>query len=491
MNQMQKTLATLVALLVVAGAVGLFAWKRIYETDEKAARKRADEERLFVTDRAGERGKDAGLAKVEFRRLVVTAKDETTTLEREPGAPWRITSPVKAKVDPLVIDGLVSQLQSARFKTTLEGEATDAELKTYGLDRPSFKVEAEAEVDGEKRTTTLEGGIENPFDGTIYMRKDGSRQVHMAEGGVRWSLAKTTFDLRDKELFAINEPKLKRFSLKSRANDWELERGDDKLWRLTRPEATLADTVTVTSVLGGIRGERATSFPGEPTDERLAALGFNTPMATVVFVLESGEVKVRLATPSPDAGDALYALREDADGRVLAQVGATARSSFDRNAIELRDRSLIPFSKQLVTKIVITTPGAPEVIVERDSADASLEAWRVTAPKSGPAKAYKVATMLWTLSAIKAGSIVVDKPDQKVLETYSLDAKKARFVRLFGGATELATLTLGKELVGKAGSSYAMGSRKAIVEIDSSRFNELPWTADDLLEVPASPDAGP
>ena len=54
----------------------------------------------------------------------------------------------------------------------------------------------------------------------------------------------------------------------------------------------------------------------------------------------------------------------------------------------------------------------------------------------------------------------------------------------------LATLLLGKELIGKAGSSYAMGARQAIVEIDSSRFNELPWTVDELLAATSS-DGGP
>lgn len=490
MNQMQKTLVSLIGLLLVAGGVALFAYKGVYEKDEKTAQKKSEDERLFATG-AEARNKDAGAASVEFVKLTVTANGETTVLERAPGQRWRITSPVKAKVDPLVVDGVVSQLQTARFKTTLEGEATDAELKTYGLDTPSFSVEAEALVDGVARTVALTGGIENPFDGTIYMRKDGSRTVHMAEGGVRWSVAKTTFDLREKDLFAIDEPKLERFSLKSRSNDWELVRGDDKLWRLTRPEATLADTVTVQAVLGSIRGERATAFPGEPTEERLKALGFDAPLTSATFVLSTGETKVKLAMPAGDAGSVLYALREDADGRVLAQVNLTARTAFDRNAIELRDKSLIPFARQLVTKIVVNTPGSAELVVERESPDASVEAWQVTAPKRGKAKAYRVATTLWTLSAIKAGSVIIDKPDAKMIETYGLDAKQARTIRLFGPAgAELAMLTLGKELIGKAGSSYALGARKAIVEIDSSRFNELPWSVDDLLDVPST-DAGP
>lgn len=489
MNQMTKTLVMLGALAVIAGGIGLYAWKGVYEKDEKAAQKKAFDERLFSTERLG--GRDAGAAEVDFHRVVVKAKGETTVLEHVKGQPWRITEPVSAKVDPLVVDGLVSQLQTARFKMALEGEATDAELKTYGLDAPSFSVEAEATVDGALRKTRLEGGIENPFDGTIYMRKDGSRTVQMAEGGVRWSLAKTTFDLRSKEIFGLDEPKVTRVSLKSKSNDWELERGDDKLWRMLRPEATLADTVTVASMLGGIRGERALGFVDDASDARLKAMGFDEPMLAATFTLPDGVVKVRITRSGVDGGEsAYYALREDADGRVIARIEPSARAAFDRNALELRDRSLIPFAKQMVTKIVIVVPGAPEVIVERDSADAGLESWRVSAPKSGQAKGYKVATTLWTLAAIKAGSLVVEKPDQKVLETYSLDAKHARTVKLFSGSTELATLVLGKELIGKAGSSYAMGARRAIVEIDSSRFNELPWTVDELLAATNS-DGGP
>lgn len=487
MNQMKKTLLTLAGLLLVAGGVGLFAWKGVYETDEKSAQKKAAEERLFAT---GEGARDGGPKSLEFVKLTVTTGDETTVLERTPGAPWRITAPVSASVDPLVIDGLVSQLQTAKFKTTLEGEATDAELKTYGLSPPAFSVEASAVVDGQERTVSLSGGIENPFDGTIYMRKGDSRTVHMAEGGVRWSLAKTTFDLRNKALFSVDEAAIKRVALKSRTNDWELARGDDKLWRLTRPEPVLADAVTVAAVLGGLRGERATEFPGEPTPERLASLGFNAPLAKATLTLEEGTVTLTLATPSADGGAPYYGLREDADGKVLAAVNASALPAFDRNAMELRDRSLLPFAKAAVTRIALAAPGAPLVVIERDPGSASAEAWKVTAPTSGRARAYRVATTLWALGALKGGAVVVEKPDAKVLETYGLDAKQARTVTLSGAdGAELAVLTLGKELVGKAGSSYALGTRRAIVEIDSSRLNELPWKADDVLE--AAGDAGP
>ena len=58
MNQMQKTLVMLGGLLVIAGGVALFAWKGVYEKDEKAAQKKAAEERLFATDQPEEGGRD-------------------------------------------------------------------------------------------------------------------------------------------------------------------------------------------------------------------------------------------------------------------------------------------------------------------------------------------------------------------------------------------------------------------------------------------------
>jgi hypothetical protein len=484
MTQIQKTLASLVVLLVVAGGLGLYAYKGIHEGDQKKAAQKDIDERLFAPDRA-DRSIDGG-ARADFLKLVVVAQGERTVLERTPGAEWRITAPITARPDPLVVDGLVSQLQTARFKTTLEGEATDADLEKYGLAKPVFSVEAEAVLDGETRRTLLEGGVENPFDGSIFMRRDGSRKVQVAEGGVRWSLAKTTFDLRDKALFSFDDQGLKTLTLKSEANDWSAERRDDKLWHFTRPEETLGDTNSFASMLGALRGERATTFLADTSPKALEALGFSKPIARLV-VDGDKRVTFTLASPLSDAGEVFYGLREDADGKLLAQVATTARTAMDRNLMELRDKSVIPFAKQLVTRLVLKGREGT-VSVEREPGSQSVEAWKVTAPKPGPAKAYKVATALWMLSAVKAGEVISEKPDASSFERFGLDEKNARVITLFGEKGVLAELKVGRAVDGKQGFSYAMGTRKVIVEIDASRFNDLPWTADELLEGPA--DAG-
>jgi hypothetical protein len=477
-------MASLVALAVIAGAVGLFAYRSVYVGDEQKAAQKAQDERLFAAPRTGARATDVGAPKAEFVRVVVTTGGERTVLERSPGAAWRIVSPVNAPVDALVVDGIVSHLQTGRFVGTIEGEATDADLVTYGLDHPAFAIEAEAVVGGEKQTVTLEGGRENPFDGSIYMRKNGSRVIQMAEGGARWSLAKTTFDIRDKDIFAFGDETPVRVAVKTRNNDWELERGDDTLWHLVRPFRALADGVTVQAVLGAFRGERALAFLERPP----VGVSFDRPSVIASVGTQKREIRLAMVEFQAEAGASRwFAQRVEGSDVIIAEISQHAHGALDRNPAELRDKSLIAFAKQAVTQIVFRSPNG-EVVIERDPESTSVEGWTVTAPIRGHAKAYKVANALWLLSSIKSGATVAEKADTVNLERFGLSPQSAREVRVAGKPGILATLRIGKEVEGKPSTFYAIGSRGSVVEADGSRFGDLPWGATEVLDT--ATDAG-
>jgi hypothetical protein len=85
---------------------------------------------------------------------------------------------------------------------------------------------------------------------------------------------------------------------------------------------------------------------------------------------------------------------------------------------------------------------------------------------------------VWLLSTLK-GSAFTDEP---------VGFEKARFFALFGAdGTELARLSIGKEVPGKPNVFYVKGTRPQVIEVDGSRFNELPTSAAELLE---AADAG-
>lgn len=485
MSQTQRILAQILALLALAGGLGGYAYLVVFKKEAKLALKHEHEMRLFAPQNLEERASDGGAPAARFRELRITFQGTTTVLERADSNDWWLKSPVKAKADKLAVDNILSLLQTSKFKSTIETDPDREALRKYGLLAPSFVVEASAEVNQEIRRAKLVGGIENTFDGTVFIQRNDEKPVFAAEGGVRYSMAKTPFDLRDKSPFLVDEAKVEAIVMKSQHNEYRLERAGDKLWNLTKPSHEPADASTVLSMISGFGSERAQAFPDDTPAQR-QALGLETPLIETKLTLTGGEiVRFRVSRGRADAGDLLFALREDRTGTVLAQVGDGA-TQYDRNPRDLRDKTLVRFRREAVTKIVLRDLHGPEIWVAKDSVDASAESWRIIAPRPGRAKIFKITSALWTLSGAKALATGETKP--KDWGKYGLGGP-SKYVALFDQeGKELARLEIGKPVPGTPSAVYVRGSRDQVLESDGSRLGELPFTLLDVLDEPA--DAG-
>ena len=367
MSQSSKLVAQLGAVLVVGAGLAGYAYFGVFKKDRAVEEKKAVDEHLFATTKPGEAAiTDGGSLKTEFTRLSVTNQGETTVLERVPGGAWAMVSPVQGPVDGLVVDTLTSQLQQAKFKTTLEENPTEQDLVKYGLTPPQFVVEAMAKLASGTQSVRLEGGIENTFDGTIYMRRDSEKPVYLAEGGVRWSLAKSTFDLRKKEILAVAEAQLKSIEVVTPNNSYRLERDPmgvdkEKSWKLTKPFEAQADLTSVAALVGMLNNEKATAFLS-------ATATLPRPSTTATFTFTDGKVvKLELGPLSADAGvKAGYARREDDHGTLLAEIKPPAVTTLDRNPLDLRDRTIVTFKRELVTKVLFHAADGSEFTVEQD-----------------------------------------------------------------------------------------------------------------------------
>jgi hypothetical protein len=480
-SQATRTLATLALALAVAAALGLYAWFGVFKKDEHEAKVKDRNERLFAPTQVDETNRDGGFANAEFVKVTVAFKGESTTVVREPGSPWRVIAPLETPADKLVIDQVVSQLQQARFKQVIEEAPDDAALAKYGLKPPQFVITAEAQVGErrEQRLLKLEGGIENTFDGTVYLRREGSAQVWSAEGGVRWSLQKTTYDLREKTVLGFEEAQVLAVEVKTKLNSYSLDRDSEKAWRLTKPFQAAADAPTLTGIFGALRQERALSFPEDTAEARK---NFESPLVDATFTLEAPTaVRLRFAK----VGTQVWLLREEGSKASLAEVSVAAAGQLDRNPGDLKDRRVLSFKKEQIAKIVFHQVDGTEQTVERPRGeDGGLaDVWRITAPKAASAKTFKVAAVLWTLGAMKASVFGEENP--KDWARFGLDAK-ARSVALFSpDGAPLARLIIGKEVPGKPTTGYLRGSRNQVVEADISRLGDLPSTLDDLIDRPA------
>ncbi len=481
MSQAAKQLLMLLGLLAIAGGVGAYAYFGVFQPEKEAARQKDHDLRLFAAQKLDEKQRDGGAPPAQFTRVVVTVDGETTELEREPDQPWRIVKPVRAAADLMVVDGLISQLQTAKFKEALVENPDAATFAKYGLDRPRFTVEAWAAVNGEVRSVKLLGGAENSFDGSIFVRRNDEPAIFSAPGGVRFSLAKRTFDLRDKTPFALDDRNLARLALKSRHREWELVR-EGARWKLGKDFTDAANTQAMFHSGGGSRVKQFF----EDTAENRKRLGFDAPLYVLLATFKDGRTVKLTAAQRPDGEDfTWYGLREDDAGNVLAELGQDI-AAFDKHPDDLRDQAVLQFTREHVVKAVFHNADGSEVVVEKDSVDASAESWRITAPRPAKARVFKITGALWTLGAFKP--LKQHEKNPKDWSKYGID-DKARFVALYGeDGRELARLTIGKLVEGTPSAYYVRGSRDQVLESDGSRFSDLPFELETVLDEPG--DAG-
>jgi hypothetical protein len=493
----QRSLFTLLGFTAVAAAVGLYAWFGVMKADEKEAAQKESSDKLFSTGPAEKSPDGGGPPPPEFTRITVRAKGETTTVEKGPDGAWRMTAPVKAAVDQYVLDSLTTQLKDGKVDQKIEESPTDADLQKYGLKDPAWTVEASARVQGAEKQVKVAGGLENAFNGSIYLRKDADPAVYSASGGMRFNLEKSSYDLRDKQLLAVDEAKIESIDVQRPKGGYALARGEGaQAWKIAKPRPQDADGQTVINALGQLKNERATAFLADSPEERKKD-GLESPALDATFTLKGGEkVRIRLAKAG-EKGDKHYALREDKDGAVLAEVGASALGHLDKSADELRDKSVLRFDKDAAAEVIFRPQGGGAPIrVTRDQKKSedggtasAAETWTVQAPEAGPAKAWKVSSNLWTLSSLQATAFGEESP--KSWDKYGISDKSRQVVVQDAAGKPLATLAVGSEVKGKTNTVYVRGTRNMVLEMDSARLSDLPAKVDDVLDRPPPPPPTP
>ncbi|MFL5318916.1 MAG: DUF4340 domain-containing protein, partial [Myxococcaceae bacterium] len=433
---------------------------------------------------------DGGSIDIKFSSIEVHAKGDTTKLERGPEG-WRVVSPVNAPADKIAVDALSSQLQTAKFKEKLEENPTDEDLAKYGLKDPKFTVIGVASFpDGTTKTVKLEGGIDNPFDNSVYMRRDGDKAVYTGEGGFRYSLEKSSFDLRDKELFNFDEPRLKELRVKGAGGvEWAIVQDGLKKWRMTKPMETPADTSTIRNMLVSFRGERAQAFLQDSPEKR-KALGLETPLIDATFVGDE-TVRVRMATASGDAGSGSYALIERTGNTVLAEVRPTAVSVLGKKPDDLKDKTLVQIDANAVAKVTITPANSAgdTVTVERahGTDGGKSDQWMVTSPQKQPAKAFKISALLWSLGNLKASTFGEENP--KDWNKYGVGPKSETITLFDESGKVLGSFVRGKDVPEKPGLIFARGTKSQVAEVEVARLADLPISVADFADTTPS-DAG-
>ena len=190
----------------------------------------------------------------------VDAAGKTLVMAKD-GADWKIRKPLETRADYGSVEGLIGRVQTVQMKSIAADQATPADLKKYGLEKPEATVNINA---GSARATLLIGG--KATDTTVYARDASKPAVVTIESALMDDLKKGADDYRRKDLFEFRAYNANRVEL-TRGKDVVVfervkgqgENAQDK-WRRVSPNAADADRDKVDAMLAKLANMRATSF---------------------------------------------------------------------------------------------------------------------------------------------------------------------------------------------------------------------------------------
>ena len=256
--------------------------------------KRNDEKKVFLIPSFQETTlnrttfdlRDKGLLKFDREKvdgIDVAAGGKTIGMAKD-GADWKLTKPVQAKADFGSVEGLVGRLQTAQMKSIAADQASPADLKKYGLDKPEATVNLNI---GSSRATLLVGG--KASDNTVYARDASKPAVVTIETALLDDLKKDADTYRRKDLFEFRPFNATHIELSRNGQTIVLDRvkgQNDKpdTWKRVSPSGGDVDKEKMDSLLAKLSNMRASSFV-----DSTAKTGLDKPALTVSVKFDEGK----------------------------------------------------------------------------------------------------------------------------------------------------------------------------------------------------------
>src|SRR5689334_1000404 len=299
--------------------------------------KRNDDKKVFLIPATQETSlnrttfdlRDKGLLKFDREKvdaIDVSAGGKTIAIAKD-GGDWKLTKPVQTKADFGSVEGLVGRLQTAQMKSIAADEASPADLKKYGLDKPEATVTLNI---GSSRATLLVGG--KASDNTVYARDASKPAVVTVESSLLDDLKKDADSYRRKDLFEFRPFNATHIEMSRNGQTVVLDRvkgQNDKpdTWKRVSPAAADVDKEKMDGLLSKLSNMRASAFV-----DSAAKTGLDKPALTVTVKFDDGkkEEKVTFA----QSGSDVYAARPGEPGAAKADTADfnDAVKSFDEIA---------------------------------------------------------------------------------------------------------------------------------------------------------------
>ena len=219
-------------------------------------------------------------------KIELTASGTTTTLTKE-GDRWLVASMNNFPTDGKAVEELLDKV--AGFKTTQLVSNNPDKQATLQVD--SSGVEAKLLGANEGVLAHLFVGKTTPDFFSSYIRATDSKNVYVAEGYLKSIFDKGSRTWKDRTLFDFNKGDVTHLTIKSEAEEIDLQLDAEGKWQMLKPVAFAAKKTDVESLLETLSTLKADDFAA---GKDLAAYGLDVPKSSITVTLNDGSTKALL-----------------------------------------------------------------------------------------------------------------------------------------------------------------------------------------------------
>jgi hypothetical protein len=181
-----------------------------------------------------------------------------------------------------------------------------------------------------------------------------------------------------------------------------LVRNKENQWEIAEPKQMRADQDTagpLVTTLSSLNSDKVVDE--KPTD--LAQFGFNSPSIEIVITKKDGKTtKVLIGDDTPTGGGAFVKTADDPKVYTIASFNKT---TFDKKASDLRDKRLIVFDSEKITRVELTAKGQDIEFGKNAKGD-----WTILKPKPMRADTLQVDELIRKLKDAKMDTNADGKP---------------------------------------------------------------------------------
>jgi hypothetical protein len=247
-----------------------------------------------------------------------------------------------------------------------------------------------------------------------------------------------------------------------------IERREAK-WHMTAPldfpaDAAVADAMT--STLASLTSESELENP-PPPDE----YGLGADARIVRFAAKDQEHTLRLGKDTPLGGGA-YA---SAGGDAVYTVPKFKATSLAKRSDDLRDKRVLSFDPQTVTRIEASWPGG-RVVLAREVKDETPGEWRLVEPIQGRADADTVADLLSDLELLRGDSFVDQPPADAEAGLAKPDFQVALTAPGEGEGAEPRVVSMAMSTPHENDFRWVRGASPSLYVIGAKQIEQMPRT---------------